>query len=573
MDVIRPADSLNPRAVLLLVGLGVAACTGPGSTPADLVVTGAQVHTVDAEHPSATAFAVRDGMFVAVGSDADVTDLVGPETRHVRLDGQAVVPGFADGHVHLESGLSLVRGVDLTGVPDREEWLRRIRARAEELEAETWIVGGRWDHTLTPGAEWPTRAELDAVAPDHPVSLSHIDGHYTWVNSRALEIAGVTATTPDPEGGRVVRDPETGQPTGILLETASGLVSRHIPALSDAERRDVLRETIARANRLGITSVHNMTGLSRVDDYLALAEAGDLNLRVWMGVTGAAGDMERLVAKRDRVERAMRAVNGGPRFAIGYVKLMADGVLSARTAALLEPYADDASVTGLPRTTSDELSASVTTVNRAGFPVAIHAIGDAAVRMSLDAFERSAEAGATPSLPNRIEHIEVVSPEDADRFTRLGVLASMNPHHCITGIDVYNTDRLGSERAPWSFAWGRLRDRGATLVFGSDWATAPLDPLQQLYAAVLREKPAGGPTGGWYPDNRVSLAEALAAYTQAPSDAAGWGTQVGSITVGKWADFVILDGPLTEPPDRTLLDRRVRVTYLAGAPVYERAEG
>lgn len=564
------------RLLVAAAVLSSAACSadrsaGGGATaPADLVVTGGQIFTVDSNVPRATALAVTDGRITAVGSDEDVAELVGPNTQRLELSGQAVLPGLIDGHVHLESGSTLVRGVDLTGIPDRDEWLRRIATRVDELPAGSWIVGGRWDHTLTPGAPWPTKEELDAVAPDHPVSLSHIDGHYTWVNTLALEIGGVTSATPDPEGGRVDKDPATGEPTGILLETASGLVSRHIPALSDEERVNTLKETLRRANALGLTGAHNMTGLGRVPDYVDLANEGELTLRIWHGVTGGADDIDRLIEVRDDVRAQLSGAAAGPLFDVGYVKLMADGVLSARTAALLQPYADAPEETGLPRSPQDALNAAVQAVNAAGLPVAIHAIGDLAVRMSLNAFEASRDAGVTIEYPNRIEHIEIVTPEDAPRFAELGVWASMNPHHCITGIDVYNTDRLGPVRAAWSFAWGRLRDEGARLVFGSDWATAPLDPIAQLYAATLREKPAGGPDGGWFPDNRVTWDEALEAYTLAPAAAAGWDEEIGSITVGKWADFVILDGAIPEPMDRSILDRRVQATYLAGEAVFER---
>ena len=542
---------------------------GTGAEPADLVVLGGTVHTADTDLPTATALAVRDGMIVHVGSDESVSPFVGPQSRVIDLEGEAVLPGFADGHVHLESGQSLVRGVDLTGIGDRAEWLRRIQARAEELEPGAWIVGGRWDHNLTASGAWPTKEELDQVTPNNPVSLSHIDGHYTWVNSLALETAGVEGDTPNPEGGRIDRDPETGEATGILLETASGLVGRHIPPVTDDDRQEILRRTLQRANALGITSAHNMAGIGRLEDYAVLAESGELTVRVWWGATGAAGQLDELRRTRDELEARIRK-DQGPLFQLGYVKMMADGVLSAYTASLLEPYADNPEESGLPRTTQAELTAAVTEANAAGFPVAVHAIGDRAVRMALDAFEQAAANGAIPPLPNRIEHIEVVSPEDAPRFAQLGVLASFNPHHCITGIDVYNTARLAEERAAWSFPWGRLRDRGASLVLGSDWATAPLDPIQQLYAATIREKPAGGPPGGWHPDNRLSWEEALDGYTLAPAKAAGWDRELGTLSVGKWADFVILDGPVPEPLDRRILERRVRATYLAGEAVFER---
>ena len=558
-------------AILMLM----TACSGggPGSSTAegtaDLIAVGGVVHTSDRTTPLVEAFAVRDGRFIATGSTAEIKKLAGQDTTVIELEGVTVLPGLIDGHVHLGSGLSLVRGVNLYGIADRDKWLETISAKAEELPKGTWIVGGRWDHTLTPGAALPTKQELDAIVSDHPVALSDVDGHSTWVNSLALELGGVDASTPDPQGGEVVHDPETGEPTGILLETASELVRSKIPDMSDDERLEALRKTLQFANSLGLTGAHDMSDLT--EDYLALANKGELTLRLWIGTwVSSPAETAELAEKRDsiaaRVEDALPGEKFGPMFELGYVKLMADGVLSTRTAYLLEPYSDAPTQTGLPTCTSSELEEMVAAANAEGFPVAIHAIGDAAVRMSLDAYEASP---SKPSLPNRIEHIEVIDPGDAGRFAELGVLASMNPHHCITGIDKYNTARVGAERVPWTFAWNKLKQAGANLVFGTDWATAPLDPLEQFYAAVLREKPPGGPKGGWHPDNKVSFQEALFAYTQAGADAAGWGDQIGSITPGKWADFVILDAPLPDPIDRSILDRHVQSTWVGGRSVYE----
>ncbi|MEZ4416452.1 MAG: amidohydrolase family protein [Gemmatimonadota bacterium] len=559
------------RAWIVLAVLALlAGCAVPD--PADWVLVGASVLTADEALPEASAVAVRDGRIVFVGSDRDAERWIGAGTKVDTLEGRSVVPGFIDGHVHFSSGSSLVRGVDLTGIVDRAEWARRIRARAEELGPGAWIVGGRWDHLLEPGGTWPTREELDRIAPDNPVALSHIDGHYLWTNTRALEIAGVDARTPDPAGGQIQRDPVSGRPTGILLETASGLVQRHIPPLTPEEERAVLRETLAYANSLGLTGGHDMGGTDQLRRYADLAQTGELPLRIWYGAMARAGEGDDLEVLRDSLDEQMAALHAaqGPMVALGYVKLVADGVLSAWTAALLAPYADNPEARGLPRMEASALEDAVLRYNQAGFPVAVHAIGDGAVRMSLDAMERARNTVGPLSRPNRIEHIEVVDPADVRRFAELGVLASMNPHHCITGIDVYNHARLGDERVAWAFAWGRLRDAGASLVFGSDWATAPLDPLQQLYAATVREKPSGGPAGGWHPDNKVTMPEALAAYTLAPARAAGWDAEIGSVTVGKWADLVVLDGTLPRSPDRSLLELRVAQTYLGGSLVYQR---
>ena len=566
-------SSLPGRAVLpAVVAALAAACTGPPDRePADLVVRGGVIHTVDVRNPAAEALAVRDGRFVFVGVAREAERWIGEATEVIELDGRAVIPGLIDGHVHLESGLSLIRGVDLTGIADRAEWMRRIAARAAELGPGAWIVGGRWDHTLS-GGEFPSLEELDPVTPENPVVLSDIDGHTTWANSLALEIAGVDAATPDPPGGRILRY-ASGDPTGILLETAGGLVRDHVPQLSADEEREIMRRTFRAAARLGLTGVHTMAGLDRIPAYVGFAAAGELPLRVWYGAFGAEDRVDELAAARDGARGALAAITAerGPTFDVGYAKLMADGVLSARTAALLAPYADAPGESGFMVTEFDGLASAVTRIHEAGFPVAIHAIGDRAVRASLDAFEHAADQRPRPPLADRIEHIEVLAPQDVPRFAELGVLASFNPHHCITGIDVYNTDRLGEERAAWSFAWGAARDAGATLVFGSDWATAPLDPLRQLYAATVREKPAGGPPGGWHPGQRVSWREALTAYTLAPAAAAGWDGEIGSIEVGKWADFVVLSGAAPDPPDASILGLRVDSTWLGGAPTY-RAE-
>ena len=553
-------------AVLLAGG---AACAGPPEQePADLVVRGGAIHTADARNPAAEALAVRDGRFIFVGEAREAERWIGEATQVIDLDGRAVIPGLIDGHVHLESGLSLIRGVDLTGIADRNEWMRRIAARATELGPGVWIVGGRWDHTLS-GGEFPSVEELDPVTPDNPVVLSDIDGHTTWANSLALEIAGVDATTPDPPGGRILRY-ASGDPTGILLETAGGLVEDHVPPLSSEEEREIMRRTFRAAARLGLTGVHTMAGLDRIPEYVAFAAAGELPLRVWYGAFGAGHQVDELSAARDGARRSLAAVTleRGPTFEVGYAKLVGDGVLSARTAALLAPYSDAPDEAGFMVTELDDLASAVTRIHEAGFPVAIHAIGDRAVRASLDAFEQAAGQGPRPRLADRIEHIEVLDPEDAPRFQELGVLASFNPHHCITGIEVYNTDRLGDARAAWSFAWGAVRDAGATLVFGSDWATAPLDPLRQLYAATVREKPSGGPPGGWHPGQRVSWREALTAYTLAPAAASGWDAEIGSIQNGKWADFVVLSGAVPDPPDASILDLRVESTWLGGTPTY-----
>ena len=552
------------RLLLVAVAASLLGCTEPDTVPPDLIIADADVHTANPDQPRAEALAVLDGRIVAVGDSETLRELAGAATRVVEAEGRTVVPGLIDAHVHLSAGERLVRGIDLYGVAGLERWLSHIAERVSELPPGTWLVGGRWDHTLNDPPVLPTRHDLDRVTAEHPVALADVDGHSLWANSLALELAGVDAETGDPVGGRVLKD-DQGEPTGIFLE-ASRLVTHAIPALDEAARLDARRDTLRHANSVGITAAHDMAGFDVLDDWRQLASAGELSVRIFYGVVGEV-DPSTIAARREVLSQA-QSTESGPRLELGFKKLMIDGVLSSRTAAMLEPYADDPSSTGLPHMSQQELNELVASMNAAGLPVAIHSIGDRGVRMSLDAF--ASVGGATSGLANRIEHNEVIDPDDAGRYRELSVIASMNPHHCITGIDKYNTARLGPERAAWSFPWGRLSQAGATLMFGSDWPTAPLAPLEHLYAAVVREKPGGGPAGGWYAVNRLTWQQALRAYTLAGAEAAGWGDQLGSLEVGKWADFVLLDRRLHDPPGAELEHTQVDETWIAGERVYPR---
>lgn len=545
---------------------------------ADLIVWNADIRTVDADRPRAGAFAVINGKFAAIGDRLAVEVLAGPDTEIIDAGGATVLPGLIDGHVHLFSGLSLIRGVDLTGVADREEWLRRIAARDAELPPGRWIIGGRWDHTLA-GDPLPTRQELDAVAPDRPVFLSDIDGHASWVNSLALALAGVDADTPDPEGGEILRDAETGEPSGVLLERARALVFESDAyaagtELSDDEARAILADTLRYANSLGLTGAHEMGGFDRLYDYRALLEDNKLTMRIWYGAAETNtswSHFEDLGARGEVVENSPAAVAArmqrGPMLQLGYVKTVADGVLSTHTAVLTEPYADRPERKGLPILSADELNEVVVAANGAGFPVAVHAIGDGGVRMALNAF---AQSPAKPELKNRIEHIEILHPDDLRRFADEGVVASMQPHHAVTTFHNYLTERVGVEREGLAYAWNALLESGADLVLGSDWGTAPLSPFAQLWAAVFRVSALGREPGAWRPENALSFDDALYAYTQAPADAAGWGEEIGSIAPGKWADFVIVDRALGDPVTQDLRNARAQATFIAGRRVYDR---
>lgn len=544
---------------------------------ASLIVVNGDVRTVDTELPNATAFAVQDGKFVAVGTDEEIRTLASRDTKVIDAEGATVTPGFVDGHAHLSLGLRLVIGIDLYGSADKQFWLNEIAAKASSLPEGEWILGGRWDHSLI-GGGFPTKEDIDAVAPNHPVFLNDVDGHSGWVNSKALEVAGITSTTIAPVGGEVMLDPATGEPTGILLETAQNLIrgsQAYIDGtvLSDKQRMAALAKTIETANSVGLTSAHEMADAATFADYETLLADDALTVRIWYGFS-RFGDpsSDKAFYERTRTEKLDIVASiedpaeRGPMLVPGYVKYWMDGVLSSHTAVMLEPYSDRPEETGLPTMTREDVSRHVEAANAAGFPVAIHAIGDGAVRTSLDVFNH---AGDKPALPNRIEHIEVLHADDLHRFAAENVIASVNPHHAVTTFQNYLTERIGTEREDLAYPYGALHNAGASVVLGSDWPTAPLEPLIQIWAATFRESALGLGDSIWHPENALTFEQALHGYTQAGADAAGWGDKLGSISEGKWADFVILDGTIRNSVQPEIKDMTVRSTYVAGASVYE----
>jgi len=565
------APRLIMRNFLVLPALLLSGTTATAAV--DLIVINGDVHTVDPAMPRTEAFAVEDGRFAAVGSNAQIRALAGKDTRVIDAAGRTVTPGFIDGHSHMSGNSPPVAGVDLSYVVEKSDWLRLIEEADQRMAEGEWMTGGYWDHTLSDG-EFPTRAMLDAVVPDRPIFLNHIDGHYGWANSLALEMAGVTADTPVPPGGEIVVDPKTGEPSGILLEGAQGLVRDIIPDRSDQQRHEGLATMEHYANGFGITGLHQMGGLA---DYLYIVEHGDPTIRIWYGYWGPRGsgdDIDAAIgkileAKADtaaRVEATGKEEDTGPLLNVGYVKLINDGVLSAHTAVLMEGYTDREGWKGEYITEPRDLGLLVEKVTAAGLPVAIHSIGDAAVHASLDAFE-AAKDNVVP-FPNRIEHIELVTPADVQRFKALGVVASMQPNHATNAIG-YVPDRVGARRETEAYVWKSMLDAGVPLVFGADYATSPLNPLIQMADAMFRVSPFGFyDSKPWHPEQAVSFEQALHAYTQAGANMTPWKDEIGSITAGKWADFVILDGKVPAPMDESFRDLSVDATYFAGREVY-----
>ncbi len=558
----------SPLLVVLVSGLGSAALAAP-----DVVVINGDVYTVDPDAPRVEAFALEDGKFTAVGSNAEIRALADGDTKIIDAGGNTVLPGIIDGHSHVSGNSPAVAGVDLSYVVDKDEWLLLIEEADQRMPEGEWMTGGYWDHTLS-DAEFPTKEMLDEVVPDRPILLNHIDGHYSWANSLALDLADITADTPVPPGGEIVVDESTGEPTGVLLEGAQSLVRDIVPERSDAQRREGLADMFRYANSFGVTGLHQMGELK---DYLYIVESGDPTIRIWYGQRGPRGvvaNYDEAVARileiqagiDERVAATGKEEALGPLLTVGYVKLINDGVLSAHTAVLMESYRDREGWIGEYITEPVFLAEQVDKLTAAGLPVAIHSIGDAAVRASLDAFE-NAQDNKVPH-PNRIEHIELVHPDDIARFAQIGVVASMQPNHATNAIG-YVPLRVGLHRENRAYVWRSMLDAGVPLVFGADYATSPLNPLVQMADAMFRVSPFGFHDGEpWHPEESVTFTEALHAYTQAGADMTPWKNDIGSITTGKWADFVVLSGKVPEPMDVSFRNLVVNLTYFAGREVY-----
>jgi predicted amidohydrolase YtcJ len=530
------------------------------SLQADLVLREGELITMDEARPRARAVAVRNGKIVAVGDDGDVTPFIGKDTRVVNLAGRAVLPALTDAHAHLVGlGMELVQ-VDLRGCDSPAACAERVRKGAGEGE---WIQGRGWDQNRFADPRFPTHAALDAVEARRPVWLRRVDGHAGWANGAALARAGVTRATEDPPGGRVLRDAR-GEPTGVLVDTAMDLVERAVPATDAAAiERAILRgQEVVLAS--GLTAVHEMgIGPQTQAVYRALAASGRLAVRVY---AFAAAD-----------EAGLGALNRQPEpsppmamFTLRGIKLYADGALGSRGAALLSPYSDDPQNSGLVITQADAIEAAARRALASGWQLAVHAIGDRANRLVLDAFER-AGCMAHPDHRFRIEHAQVVDPTDIKRFQQLGVIASMQPTHATSDMP-WAEARLGRARLAGAYAWRRFLDAGVHIAGGSDFPVEDVDPIGGgLYAAVTRSDHKGQPPGGWLPDQKLTLEEAVRAFSVDAAAAAfqeGWR---GRIKVGQAADLTVLDRELGGSPGRALASARADLTIVAGAVRYDRA--
>ena len=526
---------------------------------ADLLLRGGRVWA-GAGLPPASAIALRGERVLAIGQDAALAPLVASRTRVVELAGRLVVPGFNDAHVHLLAGGFSLLSLDLRGARDAADFARRIGEHARALPAGTWILNGNWDHESWPDAALPARGLIDAFTPEHPVCVNRLDGHMSLANSLALERAGITRATPDPEGGVVLRDPQ-GEPTGILKDNAQDLMQRAIPEPTRERNKAAARAALREAARLGVTSLQDNSPIDALPTYLELRAAGELTARI---------DVWRPIAAKDAlVQAGVRSGLGDDWLRVGALKILSDGSMGAGTAALFEPYSDDATTRGLLLYPVPELERLVLEADAAGFQLAVHAIGDRANALVLDAFEKALARNPPRERRFRIEHAQIVRRADLARYKALSVIASIQPSHCIDDMR-WAEKRIGRARCREAYNLRSFTTAGIPVAFGSDWYVEPLDPRMGLYAAVTRALPAGGPADGFFPGERLSLEAALDAYTRGSAYAEFQERDKGTLEPGKLADLVVFEKDLFALEPRAILDVNVDMTVAGGRVVFER---
>jgi predicted amidohydrolase YtcJ len=558
------------RGVLALAAaaIGLAgACAGapPEAGTADLVVFCATVHTLDPALPRAEALAVVRGRIAAVGPDAAMRPFVGPGTRVLDGSGLHVYPGFTDAHGHVESLGAGLRRLDLVGTTSAEEVAGLVRERAARAAPGEWILGRGWDQNDWAVKEVPGRALLDAAAPGRPVWLARIDGHAGWASGAALDAAGVGRETSDPPGGRFLRDPATGEPTGVLVDAAMDLVGRRVPQPTAAERREAILRAQEVLLAAGLTSVHDAgVDAGGVDIYRALADEGRLKVRIYAMLEGSP----EVIAATSFGKGPVVDYAGG-RLTVRAVKAYADGALGSRGAALLEDYADEPGNRGLLQAEPAAMKALAARCLEGGWQLCVHAIGDRGNRTVLDAVEAALRDVPRDDHRFRVEHAQVIALPDIPRFAGLGVLPSMQPTHATSDMP-WAGARVGPARLAGAYAWRRLREAGSRIPCGSDFPVESHDPLKGIYAAVTRQDERGLPEGGWTPDQRMTREEALRGFTADAAHAAFEEGRRGVIAPGMDADLVLLDRDLETCPAAEILRARVRATVVAGEVVFER---
>jgi len=554
------------RRAVVLVAAPPAILFAQRATPpsADLIVTNARIYTVDDSHPFVSALAVRDGRVQFVGSVREAMLLRGPNTRVIDAAGKTVIPGMTDAHAHLFGLGEFLRSIDLTDTRSYEEIVARVAAKVGQTPSGQWVVGRGWDQNKWGNTAFPTHEALTRVSPNNPVVLERIDGHAKLLNAAAMKLAGITAATKDPAGGRLERA-ANGEPTGVLVDNAMALIDRVTPLLSHDEMKAAALAAIAESNKYGLTGLHDPGEPREVLDlFEELAKAGTFSLRVYAMISD---DSAALV---HYFQRGPQSDLYDSHLWIRAIKLYADGALGSRGAALLDPYTDDPKNVGLLKSTQAHLTDVSTRALRSGFQVATHAIGDRGNRVALDAYETALKAVPTVDHRFRIEHVQVLDHADVPRFAQLGVIPSMQAVHATSDM-YWAPTRLGYARTLEAYAWRSLLNTGVIIPNGSDFPVERVNPLYSFHAAVSRKDDVGWPPGGWFPEQSMTREEALKSMTIWPAFASFQEKELGSLAPGKLADFVILDRDIMTVPESDILGTAVLATYIGGRAVFERS--
>lgn len=553
--------SLTLSLCLVAAAVLLTAC-GREHPAADLVILHGKVWTVDKAHPQAEAVAVIGSRIVAVGSDAEIRGWIGPSTTTIDAQGKSVLPGFNDAHVHFTTGGREISGVQLRDAATPKEFANRIGEQAKKVNKGEWITGGTWDHELWGGTPLPSHDWVDAGTLNNPVFVTRYDGHMAMANALAMKLAGVTRATKDPPGGTIVRD-EQGNPTGLMKDAAMDLITRAIPEETEEQLLRDARAGMNEAKRNGVTTIQDISSAADVRSYQTLAKQGELTLRIHC--------ITPLPQWEAPAKTGIRAGFGNEWIHLGALKGFADGSLGSTTAMFDQPYRDAPNTSGIPNAMmlpEGNMLKMALGADKAGLQLAVHAIGDKANATMLDVYEQvEKQNGPRPDRRWRIEHAQHLRPADFDRFVKLGVIASVQPYHAIDD-GRWAEKRIGHERCKTTYAFRTFLDHGVRLAFGSDWTVAPMSPLLGIYAAVTRATLDGKNPGGWFPEQKLTVAEAVEAFTLGSAYAEFRDAEKGSLTSGKLADIVILDTDLFAISPEKIKDAAVSQTIAGGKIVY-----
>ncbi len=539
--------------------------------PADLVIKNAKIITIDKDNPRAEAVAVKDEFIIAVTTNEKVEQYIAEGTTTVLdVKGRLVTPGLNDAHIHFMGGGQSMMQLDFRYVHDVQTIQQMVAEKVEHAKPGELIRGGGWEHETFPDKKWPTKEILDAIAPDNPVVLDRADGHSTWVNSYVLKMSGITKDTESPPNGTVVKDPVTGEPTGILKEGATSLLKLKSTVPLTAEEREkrldeALELALAEAGRTGVTSIQQLNGEYR--RFQRFKDQGKLSCRVTFNMSIPHKRIEERLKELDELRKEYPPEDNWIRF--GYLKVFIDGTLGSGTALMFEPFDDDPATSGLPMMPYEKFEELIVAADAMGFQTGTHAIGTKGNHWVLNAVEKAMEVNGRRDHRHRSEHAQILMAEDIPRFTALGIIASMQPTHCITDKR-FAEKRIGLERCKGAYAWQRLLDAGANVAFGTDWPVEPIDPLEGLYASVTRKDRAGEEGEGWFPDQKLSMEKAIELYTLGSAYAEFMEDRKGKIKVGYLGDMVIFNNDLMTIPHDGIMSSKVDYTVVGGKLVFQR---